>query len=272
MNHEQIQYVPLDKIDFAPQVRERMDEESLAELAQSIREVGLLQTPRVRKEGDRFVAVVGERRLRAEKLNGSRVIGVVIEDKVSLSRGEILQRQLAENSQRLPFRPVEEARGIKDFMDEASLSASEVAAKLGKSNAAISRALALLELPEEIKAQVESGKIAASAAYKLSHVRDAGQQSELAGELAAGRLTRDGLNGAIKPKRRNGARPSQRQTERVTAALGGGRSISVSGPGLTVDSLIAWLEEFLSRARDIATQASDLPSLAKLLKANEVAR
>jgi ParB family chromosome partitioning protein len=266
---ERIQLAPADKFVFKLQVRGSINPKGDPDLAQSIEDNGILQPPRVQLVDDRYVPVCGERRIRAAILAGMKAIPVIVEEK-PLTLGEVLQRQLIENMQRVDLTPMEKARGIRGLMEETSWSATETARKLGHSNATVSQLLALLELPPSIQDAVHSGKISRSAAYKLSQIRDAQKQADFAKRLSEGQLTRDDLDTAMKPRRRQ--RPQSNRPARLTARLGGGRSVAISGPGLTGETLIAWLEELLSRVREIAVQATDLPSLAKLLKVSEVTR
>lgn len=262
---EQIQYIPLDKIEVEPQVRKSFDEESLESLVASLKAVGQLQPIRVRKVADKFRVVCGERRTRAARLAGLTTLAAIIEGR-DLSEGEVLQRQIIENCQRENLCPIEKARGITRLMEVTGWKIGEAAAKLGMSAGMATKLLGVLKLAEPIQQQVASGAIAVSAAYELSRVDDAAVQSELAGELAAGRLTRDGLTGAIKA-RSNPNKPSKSElTTRVTALLSGGRTVTVTGPSLNLEGFIELVEELLTKARKVRPQGVELGTFAKMLR------
>src|SRR5258708_3418886 len=115
MELQVVQYVPIDRLICEPQVRERFDEESLAGLAQSIKESGILQPILVRREGSEFIVVEGERRVRAAPMAGLTEVPVLINDR-ELSEGEIIYRQFATNCQREHLTPIEKSKAIDRLM------------------------------------------------------------------------------------------------------------------------------------------------------------
>jgi ParB family chromosome partitioning protein len=249
MNREQIQYFDAELLETEPQVRKRYSKDALAGLIETVKRFGLLAPIRVRRIGNGFVVVQGHLRLLAAKAAGLASVPCIIEER-DLNEAEICERQLVENRRRQDLRPVEFAEAVERLMRETQWSASETAKRLGESPATITRHMALLKLPEDVRAKVDAGEIAASAAYKLAQVSDAAQQEQLADELSSGRLTRDGLNGKLKPKPRPaGKRQTATKKARFTAPLGGGRSITFSGPSLaSVAELVAWLDELRAKA------------------------
>ena len=262
---EQIQHIPLDKIVADVQVRKTFDEEGLVGLATSLTAVGQLQPCRVRKLGDKYVIVDGERRYRAAKLAGLTTLAVIIEGK-DLSEGEVIQRQYISNCQREDLSPLEKATAIASLMNVTGWKAGEAATRLGISNGTATRLLALLTLPEPIRDQVAAGVIPASAAYELSRVGDAGQQQELANKFAAGRLTRDALAGAIKAQTKGTTKVPSVATGRATAQLGEGRTVTVVGHTLNLEGFIEILEEALAKARKVRPQGVELKTFVKMLK------
>lgn len=262
---EQIQHIPLDKIVADVQVRKAFDEEGLIGLAASLTAVGQLQPCRVRKLGDKYVIVDGERRYRAAKLAGLTTLAVIIEGK-ELCEGEVIQRQYISNCQREDLSPLEKATAIASLMNVTGWKAGEAATRLGISNGTATRLLALLTLPEPIRDQVAAGVIPASAAYELSRVGDAGQQQELANKFAAGRLTRDALAGAIKAQTKGTTKVPSAVTGRATAQLGEGRTVTVVGHSLNLEGFIGILEEALAKARKVRPQGVELKTFVKMLK------
>lgn len=175
----------------------------------------------------------------------------------------MIQRQLIANCQRDGLTPCEQSDAIASLMEKTGWSQSEVAEHLGMSNATVTRLLALQVLPEPIRDQVRAGKIAASAAYELARVGDSARQQELAGQLASGKLTRDGLAGAMKASRKR-EQPAK-LASRVTAKLGLNRAVTVMGESLCLESFIEILEELLGRARKVRSQGVELATFTKML-------
>ena len=138
--------LPLASIRPNPrQPRKRFAEESLKELADSIREKGLLQPLLVRPQGDGYELVAGERRYRAALMAGLQEVPAVVKD---LTDREALELALVENLQREDLSPVEEARGYQALL-EMGLTQEEVARRVGKARSTVANALRLLQLPPE---------------------------------------------------------------------------------------------------------------------------
>ena len=152
------------------QPRKYFDKEALEELANSIKENGLLQPILVREYGDgRYQIIAGERRFRASKLAGLNEIPAIILDKSDRAVAEIA---LIENIQREDLTPVEEAMAYKSLRDEYEMTQEELADKIGKSRSAIANTLRLLDLPEEILTMVSSRELSAGHARTLLGVKD----------------------------------------------------------------------------------------------------
>ncbi|MDX2199508.1 MAG: ParB/RepB/Spo0J family partition protein [Phycisphaerae bacterium] len=286
MSEQKIILIPLDRLDFAPQVRKRFDEEELSRLAQSIAALGVQQPIQVRPAAaGRFVVLNGERRCRSSSLAGlTAVPAQVIEG--ALEAAEIIERQLAVNHLHVDLSPVEVARGIDRLLKEPNRTAAAVAMSQGTSPATISRLLALLRLPAAIQERIEEGAIGASFAAELAKIDDPAEQLRLADEAASGRLTRDGLvalardrgnAGKSKAGRRNRSAGRKRTTPegsssedpqlRVTLTLGDSRSITLAGPGLSnIDTLIEWLTELLGEARKARSQNLGLSTFTRILR------
>ena len=262
---DEIREILIADVIVDPQVRKEFEPSSLDELAASLKEAGQQQPILVRQRCDKFGLIFGERRWRAAQLAGWTKIRAIV-TQVDLTESEIVQRQLVENIQRVSLCPLEVAKGMQQLMELNGLKAGVVATRLGVSAAKVSKYLGLLKFPEAIQQQVSSGAIAVSAAYELSRVDNAAVQSELAGELAAGRLTRDGLAGAIKARSKADKPPQSELTTRVTALLGGGRTVTVLGPSLNLEGFIEVLEELLAKARKVRPQGVELGTFSKMLR------
>ena len=186
----------------------------------------------------------------------------IIEEK-ALSQGEVIQRQLIANCQREGLSPCEQSDAISVLMEKTDWSQTQVGEHLGMSNATVTRLLALQVLPQSIREQVRAGKIAASAAYELARVGHSARQQELAGQLVSGKLTCDGLAGAMKASRKR-EQPAK-SASRVTAKLGLNRAVTVVGEALCLESFIEILEELLGKARKVRSQGVELATFAKML-------
>jgi ParB family chromosome partitioning protein len=139
------------------QPRKHFDEERLAELSESIKERGLLQPIVVRRDGDGFELLAGERRFRAAKLAGLHRVPALIRDK-----DDPLEVALIENLQREDLTPLEEAEALAGLIESHGYSHREVAGVLGKSRPYVSNALSLLRLPDRVKADVHAAGHAVS--------------------------------------------------------------------------------------------------------------
>ncbi|HEY2837677.1 MAG TPA: ParB/RepB/Spo0J family partition protein [Pirellulales bacterium] len=263
MNQEAIQYLPIGQIECDPQVRERFDEQQLIGLARSIQEVGLQQPIRVRRTGERFVVIDGERRLRASRLTKLTLVPVIVEGK-DLCDGEVIQRQLIANLQRAGLSACERARAIQRLMEATGWPVTEAAGKCGISGSTATRLLAILGLPEAIQASIDAGKIPESAGYLLKRVDDPEKQAALAAQLAEGRLTRDALIGQVKAERKAPSNPKAGQ--RATALLPSGYSITVTGNELTLDRMVDCLEIALTKLRKLRSRGVDLAAACRILR------
>ncbi len=178
--------IPIDRVAPNPrQPRQGFDEEAMGELADSIREVGVLQPIVVRtgEESGTFVLVAGERRLRAAETAGLERIPAVIRaeagDDVSLTEA------LIENVQRKDLGPLEEAAAYQQLMEDFSMTHERVAERVGKSRSAVTNTVRLLQLPAPIQGMVERGELSAGAARALLTVEDVAYAVHIAERAAA---------------------------------------------------------------------------------------
>lgn len=176
-----VQEIAIGDIDPNPdQPRRVFQEESIAQLAQSIREQGVLQpilvTP---EEGGRYRIVAGERRWRASRAAGLDAVPCLVRDLDVIQQMEIA---LVENLQREDLNPIEAARGIRSLMQQCGYTQETVANRLSKSRPAVANLLRLLTLPEEVMALVEKGALSAGHARVLAGMEDDAAKLALARE------------------------------------------------------------------------------------------
>ena len=146
------------------QPRRRFDESALQELADSIKAVGVIQPILVRKTGDRYTIIAGERRWRASRAAGMDEIPAIVRDWDEVKR---LEAALIENLQRDDLNPVEEAMGVSRLMEQCGLTQEQAAERLGKSRPAVANLIRLLTLPESILNMLREGKLTAGHARAL---------------------------------------------------------------------------------------------------------
>lgn len=260
-----VQAMQIDQVVCPAQPRKRFEEEPLVGLAQSIAECGVLQPVLVRRDGNSFVCLDGERRLRAAKRAGLTTVPVIVDDR-ELSAVDVTLRQVVVNSQREDLTPVERARAFDRLIQEAGWTAAEVARRTGFSEATVSRLTALLTLPDDVVKRVDAGEIPASTAYQIAIAGDGDTQARLANDAALGGLTRDAIVERRRSKRpRRKSRRNHDARSQVKVPLGEGRWITVVGPNLSLQSLIEWLETTLNRFRALEPQTMELADAVKAL-------
>ena len=191
--------VPVGKIlPGAMQPRNGMDDDSLNELAESIRENGIMQPLVVRPREGGYELIAGERRWRAAQMAGLARVPIVIRD---VDDRTALELALVENLQRENLDPIEEARGYAQLMEQFDLKQEEVAVKVGKNRATVANSLRLIKLPPEVQAYIRDGRLSSGHAKAILGLKNAKDQ------IAAAKR-------AIKKEL------SVRQTEELVAALG----------------------------------------------------
>jgi ParB family transcriptional regulator, chromosome partitioning protein len=158
--------IPVEDIDPNPkQPRSEFDAEGIDSLAGSIKSVGLLQPIVVRKQGERYVLVAGERRLRASKQAGLEAIPAVIRDQTDDSTN--LTEALVENLQREDLSVLEEAAAFQQLLEVFGMTHDEVAKQVGRSRSAVTNSVRLLQLPAPIQAMLANGSLTAGHARAL---------------------------------------------------------------------------------------------------------
>lgn len=168
------------------QPRKTFDEDKLAELADSIRLNGVLQPILVRRKGQKYEIVAGERRYQASKLAGLKEIPAVVRE---IDDDKVFQLALIENLQRSDLSPIEEAKGYKQLLMSRSLTQEELAKILSKSRSAIANTLRLMDLPVEVQHMMEQGLLTAGHARAILAVPSEEGRIKLAKKVVTESLT-----------------------------------------------------------------------------------
>jgi ParB family chromosome partitioning protein len=179
--------IPVSQIDNnVNQPRKNFDENTIRELADSIREHGVIQPILVVAVGSRYMIVAGERRWRACKLAGLKEIPAVIKN---FTNKQISEIAIIENLQRDDLNDMELARGIKRLMDEYSLTQEKVAERIGKTRSTVANLLRLISLPKEVQTYIEQKKLSYGHAIRLLAVDSQPKLIEYAKAAVAGDLS-----------------------------------------------------------------------------------
>jgi ParB family chromosome partitioning protein len=242
------------------QPRKSFPEESLEQLAASLKKTGQLQPIRVRwsEEDAKWIIISGERRYRAALLAGLKTVSCLFLDR-PLTESEIRQESLIENLLREDLRPIEAANGYTDLMKLNGWTMQQLADSLNISKGAISKALALLKLPEDIQEKVEQGVISPSSGYEVSRLKHESAQRDLADRIMSEGLKRDEAGVAVGKSVRPRVKAAEKVAERVvenrptiTKVLNvSGARISITMERTTIrpSDIIRVLEEALTQIR-----------------------
>ncbi|HEY1302766.1 MAG TPA: ParB/RepB/Spo0J family partition protein [Vicinamibacterales bacterium] len=168
----------------AHQPRLQMDDAKLDELAASIKANGVIQPILVRRVGERYHIIAGERRWRAAQRAGLRTVPVVVRD-VAAGDKALLELALIENLQREGLNPVDEALAYQRLATEFSLTQDQIAAAVGKDRSSVANFMRLLKLPEEVRADLAAGTLSTGHARALLSLADAAAQRNAAREVIA---------------------------------------------------------------------------------------
>jgi ParB family chromosome partitioning protein len=171
----------LDEVAPNPwQPRIDFDEEKLREMADSIREHGVVEPLVVRQRDGRFELIAGERRLRAARLAGIQTVPVAVRE---MSDREALEVTLIENLQREDLSALEEATAYVRLMEEFGVTQEDVARRVGKSRPAVSNTVRLLQLPQAVRDEMRSGRLSAGHARALLALESPTEQTALARDV-----------------------------------------------------------------------------------------
>jgi len=175
--------IDINLIDPNPrQPRTVFDPDALQELVSSIKEIGILQPPVVRKSGARYELIMGERRLRAAKIAGLKQIPVIIRQ---TPNNELLREALIENIHRSQLNALEEGAAYSQLLNDFNCTHEELASKLGRSRTVITNTMRLLNLPTSVQQKVAAGTISAGHARALLGLSDANAIEKLANRIVA---------------------------------------------------------------------------------------
>ncbi|MCX5702685.1 MAG: ParB/RepB/Spo0J family partition protein [Candidatus Omnitrophica bacterium] len=210
---EKIIYVPIEQIRPSPfQPREVFDNQNIEELAQSIKEKGIIQPLLVRRKGDHYELIAGERRLRASNMLDLKELPIIIKD---VDDPDSLEMALIENIQRQDLNPIEEARAFQYLIEKFQVTQERISVVLGKARVSITNTLRLLKLPSEIQEEIKKGRISFAHGKALLEIEDENMQRKLAHEIISKGLSVQELENLIKMHRPRGvkqrARPSSKE-------------------------------------------------------------
>ena len=177
------------------QPRQHIEESHLDQLAQSIRTHGLIQPILVRRTGDHYDIVAGERRWRAAQRAGLLKVPVVVRD---VADEKLLEIALIENIQREDLNPIEEAQAYRQLTDELNLSQEQVAAAVGKDRATIANYIRLLKLPAEIRNDLAAGSMSMGHARALLALSDEPTQRRIGRDVVSRQLSVRETEGLVK--------------------------------------------------------------------------
>ena len=196
---DKIIYVQSDQIKPNPfQPREDFAEQGIQELAQSIKEKGVIQPLLVRRKGDYFELIAGERRLRAANLLGIKELPIIVKD---VQDQDSLELALIENVQRQGLNPIEQAHAYRYLIDKFQVTQEKISEVLGKARVSITNILRLLNLPQEIQEEIKKGRISFAHGRALLELEDTNQQRRLAQEVISKDLSVRELENLIKMQR-----------------------------------------------------------------------
>ena len=258
--------VPIEEIfpDLA-QPRQAFEKDGIDRMAKSIAARGVLQPIRIRRDAHRdcWLLVSGETRWRAARQAGLATIPALPVDG-DPSETDLLADQVTENVIRNSLRPMELARSLDRLKRLKACTSKQLADELGISGGSITRSEALLSLPVDLQALIDSGEVSADAGYQLSRLPDESSQRMLAQEIVAGRVSRDGAAEAV--QKVIGKRKGSGTASRLPLRLAGGVNLTLSADTpLTWDSLLRSLEQVRKAADDLKKSGKDVAELAKFV-------
>ncbi len=198
------------------QPRKSFEEEPLQELAESVKQYGVLQPLIVQKQDDYYEIIAGERRWRAAKMAGLKEIPVIIR---TLSEQERMEISLIENIQREDLNPIEEARAYKSLLEEFHLKQEEVADRVAKSRTAVTNAMRLLKLDERVQEMLIDGSLTTGHARALLAIEEKEKQFEIAQKIVNEKLTVRDVERLVKKQTSAKKKETQKPVNQELAAI-----------------------------------------------------
>jgi len=186
-----------DIIPNRDQPRKNFDESGISDLARSIKENGLIQPVVVRKNGDKYELIVGERRYKAVKKAGLTEIPAFVKD---YSENKLIELALIENIQREDLNAIEEALAYKSILERDMITQEELSKRVGKSRSYIANMISILDLPKNILDHVSRGTISVGQAKALLSLDDTGEQEEIAKRIINEPVTVRELEGIVRKR------------------------------------------------------------------------
>jgi ParB family chromosome partitioning protein len=196
---EKIAYLKLEEVrpsSFQP--REDFDNQSMEELTQSIKEKGVIQPILVRRKGEHYELIAGERRWRAANILKINEIPAIIRE---VEDADSLELSLIENIQRQDLNPIEAARAYKYLIDKFNLTQEKLSEVLGKARVTVTNTLRLLKLPQEIQEEIKKGRLSFAHGKALLEIDDPIQQCRLAQQAISNSLSVKELENLVKRQR-----------------------------------------------------------------------
>lgn len=245
------------------QPRKQFDEDALMELADSIKQYGIIQPLIVQEKNGFYEIIAGERRWRAAKLAGLKEVPVIVKDYSDL---EIVEISLIENIQRENLNPIEEAIAYKRLLNEFNLKQDEVAERVSKSRTAVTNSMRLLKLDERVQQMVIDDKLSTGHARALLGIEDPELQAEIAAKVFDEKLSVREVEKLVKSIQ-NGKEKKKKETpihdfiytdleEKMKAAVGSKVSIHQKAKGNGKIEIEYYSKEDLERIIELIIHAS----------------
>ena len=214
---ERVKELDIDRIEANPhQPRGRFDEGHLKQLAASIEKHGILQPIVVRRHGDKYQLIMGERRLRAARIAGKRSVPAIVRE---AGDADALKFALMENLQREDLNPIEEAKGYSELKEAFGLSIKEIADLLGRDRSTVSNTLRLLALPESVQEMLAGGLLSAGHARALLAIEGEREQLAWAERVVSEGITVREMELTRRPKQRATRRRGRRRSDPQVKAV-----------------------------------------------------
>ena len=195
------------------QPRKKFDEDALLELAESLKQYGILQPLLVQKRDDYYEIIAGERRWRAAKLAGLKEVPVIVKD---LTDQEIMEISLIENIQREDLNPIEEAHAYKRLLTEFNLKQDEVAERVSKSRSAITNSMRLLKLCDKVQQMIIDEKLTMGHVRPLIGIEDPEEQYAIAQKIFDERLNVRETEKLLKKLQKEKENPEKKEDSSVS--------------------------------------------------------